>query len=129
MIAAKSLPPIGVGCAQAECGPLSNLMPDLILPGAARSRLQASRPKPAARVAEQLAHEPSEPGIIADAVTFHHVAKHRHVHVVTQQLMPRRGVQPLGFRKSAGNQPRREGPFQAQALAAGQDIRPFRKLH
>ena len=43
--------------------------------------------------------------------------------------MPGRGVQPLGFRKPAGNQPRRELPFEAHALLAGQDVRPFRDLH
>ena len=79
--------------------------------------LDAERP---AGVPEQLTNEPPEPNDVAYAVTFHHVAKHRHVNVVPQQLMPRRGFQSLGFRKPAGNQPRRELLLQVQALASRQ---------
>lgn len=38
------------------------------------------------RIAQQVRHQPAQTQHIADLMAFNHVAQHRHIHVIAQQL-------------------------------------------
>ena len=68
-------------------------------------------------------HEPAQSRHVAHVVPLDHVAQHRHVDVVPQELVARGRVQPLRFRKAAGLEPVQEGAFQAGPFPARHDGR------
>ena len=89
-------------------------------------KLLPAEPRPG--VSQQAPYQPAQTRRVADLVALHHVPQQGHVHMVPQQPMPGRRIEPLHRRKASGFEPVQQRPFQLPVLAARQegDRRPFR---
>jgi hypothetical protein len=55
-------------------------------------------------------------------VPLHQIPQHGDIHIVTEQAVARRGIEPLRLRKSAGGEVVEEGALERRAFRRGQKI-------